>query len=196
MTLLAEVAQKLRQAELLQSLLIVLTVLILTLTFSWPETGAPNDSWPIVAQARSVMFMLFAVGFGASSAQSGSGQLETLLAWWLLALLGLPIEAFAYAASYPDAPVWWLALQPLLDIGAYFGIGLILGQLVRRLPLLLPLLPFLVLAALIGLSTTLTLPLLNPLAAAQLSWPHLLATFLLTLATLTFCIRSRVGNAD
>ena len=193
MTLLAGTVRKLRQAELLQSLLVVLAVLILTLTFSWPGTGAPNDSWAVVAQARSVTLMLFAVGFGASSAQAGSGQLETLLAWWLLALLGLPIEAFAYAASYPDAPVWWFTAQPLLDVGAYFGVGLVFGRLVRRLPVLVPLLPFLVLGALVGLSTELGVPLLNPLAAARLSWPHLVTTALLTLATLVFCIRSKVA---
>ena len=194
--LFAGVTYKLKQAELLQSLLVVLSVLILTLVFSWPETGAANHSWANVAQVRSVTLMLFAVGFGASSARARDGRLETLMAWWLLAALALPIEAFAYAVSYPDAPVWWFVLQPLLDIGAYFGIGLAFGRLVRRLPVLVPLLPFLVLAALIGLSTVLTLPLLNPLAAAQLSWPQLLVTLLLTLATLTFCIRSRVRHAN
>ena len=196
MTLFTSVTQRLRQDDVLQSLLVVLSVLGLTLVFSWPETGAANHSWANVAQVRSVTFMLFAVGFGASSARAREGGLEALLAWWLLAILGLPIEAFAYAVSYPDAPVWWFVLQPLLDIGTYFGIGLLFGRLVRRLPVLVPLLPFFVLAALVGLSTVLTLPLLNPLAAAQLSWPQLLVTLLLTLATLTFCIRSRVRHAD
>ena len=196
MTLFAAVTQKLREAELLQSLLAVLIVLVLALVFSWPETGVANHSWMNVAQVRSILFMLFAVGFGAAAARAQAGRLETLLAWWLLAVLSLPIEAFAYAASYPDAPVWWFALQPLLDVGAYFGLGLLFGQLIRRLPMLLPLLPFFVLAALIGLSTVLEAPALNPLAAAQLSWPHLSVTLLLTLATLIFCIHSRVGNAD
>ena len=121
MTLFTAVTQKLREAELLQSLLAVLIVLVLALVFSWPETGVANHSWMNVAQVRSVLFMLFAVGFGAAAARARAGRLETLLVWWLLAVLSLPIEAFAYAASYPDAPVWWFALQPLLDVGAYFG---------------------------------------------------------------------------
>ena len=193
MTLFTAVTQKLRGAELFQSLLVVFIVLVLALVFSWPETGVANHSWMNVAQVRSVLFMLFAVGFGAAAARARMGQLETLLAWWLLAALSLPIEAFAYAASYPDAPVWWFAAQPLLDVGAYFGIGLLFGQLIRRLPVLLPLLPFVVLAALIGLSSALEAPALNPLAAAQLSWPHLFITALLTLATLIFCIRSQIA---
>lgn len=193
MTLFSGVTQRLRQDDLFQSLLVILTILVLSLVFSWPENGGVNDAWASVAQVRSVTFMLFAVGFGASAARAREGRLETLLAWWLLAALSLPLEAFAYAASYPDAPVWWLALQPLFDIGAYFGIGLVLGRLVRRLPLLLPLLPFGALAALIGLGTALEAPALSPLAAAQLSWLHLLVTLLLTLATLTFCIRSKMA---
>ena len=196
MTLFAGVTQKVRQTELLQSLAAILALLILTLVFSWPGTGAPNDSWANVAQVRSVTLMLFAVGFGASAGASRAARLETLLSLWLFVLLALPIEAFAYAASYPDVPLWWLAAQPLLDVGAYFGIGLLLGRLVRKLPVLLPLLPLLVLLALFGLSTTFAAPLLNPLAAAQVVWPHLVTTALLTLATLTFCIRSRIGYAD
>ncbi len=192
MTLFAEVAQKLRQSELLQSFAVILAILTLTLAVSWPGTGAPNDSWGNVAQVRSVLFMLFAVGFGASTGASRKGRLETLLAWWLLALLSLPAEAFAYAASYPDAPVWWFTAQPLLDVGAYFGIGLVLGQFLRRLPVLLPLVPIFVFAALLGLSTTFETPLLSPLAVAQFSWTRLTSTALLTLATLTFCIRSRL----
>ena len=196
MTLFAGVTQKLQQSELLQSIFAVLAILTLTLTFSWPALGAPNDSWYSVAQVRSVLFMLFATGFGASAGAARSGELETLLAWWFFVLLSLPIEAIAYAASYPDVPVWWFALQPLLDVGAYFGFGLALGRPLRRLPALLPLIPLLVFAALFGLSTTLTLPLLNPLAAAQLSWFHLVTTAFFTAATLIFCIRSRIRHAD
>lgn len=193
MTLFAGVTQKLRQSELLQSFAAILGILVLTLAFSWPGAAEPNDSWSSVAQVRSVLFMLFAVGFGASAGAARSGGLETLLAWWLLVLLSLPTEAFAYAASYPDAPVWWFAAQPLLDVGAYFGIGLVFGRLVARLPALLPLAPLVVFAGLFGLSTALEAPLLNPLATVQLSWMHLIATALLTLATLVFCVRSRLA---
>ena len=193
MNLFAGVTQKLRQSELLQSFAAILGILSLTLAFSWPGAAAPNDSWYSVAQVRSVLFLLFAAGFGASTGAARSGRLETLVAWWLLVLLSLPLEAFAYAASYPDAPVWWFATQPLLEVGAYFGIGLLCGRLVRPLPALLPLVPLFVFSGLFGLSTALKVPLLNPLATVQLSWTHLLATTLLTLATLIFCVRSRLA---
>ncbi len=196
MTLFAEVTQKLRQGELLQSFAAILVILILALAFSWPGAGAPNDAWYGVAQVRSVLFMLFAAGFGAFAGAARRGGLETLVAWWLLVLLGLPLEAFAYAASYPDVPVWWFVAQPLLDVGAYFGFGLMLGRPLRRLPALLPLVPLFVFAGLFGLSTTFALPLLNPLATAQLSWVHLVTTALLSAATLVFCSRSRLRDAD
>ncbi len=196
MTFFTGVTQRLRQNDLWQSLLVILAVLVLTLAFSWPGAGAPNDSWSTVAQVRRVVFTFVAVGFGASAAAVRSGRLETLVALWLCVVLGLPIEAFAYAASYPGVPVWWFAAQPLLDVGAYFGIGLGLGRLTRRLPMLLPLVPLFVVAALFGLSSGLEAPLLNPFAGVQFSWWHLVVTALFSSATLILCLRGRIGNAD
>lgn len=193
MSLLAAVAYRIRQRDLLQALLGLLALLIFALAVGWPGAGEPNGSWAGVAQARSVALMLLAVGVGVFGATDPKGWLETLLALSLVVLLVLPLEALAYAASYPEVPLWWTVAQPLLDTAAYFGIGLLLGRVTRRVAALWPLLPPLVFVALLGLSVWLERPLLNPVASAlQVSSLHLGLSLALALATYAACIRGRV----
>lgn len=204
MTLLSDVARRVGQRDFLWSLLALLGLLVFTLGLSWPGAGRPNDAWETVAQARSLALLLVAVGLGSAGVGTryeGSGHyerrggLETLLALWLVWLLVVPLEAFAFAASYPDAPIWWLVAGPLLDAGTFFGVGLLLGRLTGRSQVLAPLLPPAVFAALFGLSTFLEQPLLNPLAtASKFSWPHVAVTAVLTLATLSACWREHSRN--
>lgn len=197
MRLFLAVAQRLRQPDLLQAFFALAVLLIFALAVSWPGTGTPNVSWTSVAQVRSVALMLVASYVGVFSAAGRTGRLETLLALPLLALLALPLEALAYAASYPPVPVWWLVAQPLLDTAAYFGIGLVLGRATKRVAALWPLLPPLIFVGLLGASVGLEQPLLNPLAtAARVSWVHLAASAALALTTLGACIRARLEHGD
>lgn len=197
MSLVSGVAERLRRPDLLQAFLAVSLLLIFALAVGWPGTGDPNLSWTGVAQVRSVTLMLLATYVGVFSAAGRAGRLETLLALPVVALLALPVEALAYAASYPPVPVWWLVAQPLLDVTAYFGVGLALGLATRRLAALWPLLPPLLFVGLLGASVGLELPLLNPLAtAATLSWVHLAVSAVLALATLSACIRAKMAHGD
>lgn len=200
MKLFLETAKRLAQRDMLQALLVLLIVLLFALAVSWPASARPNVSWDTVAQARSVALMLIASGFGIFSAAEAQRRrrLETLLALLLFVPLLGPLEAAAYAASYPLTPLWWTLLQALLDIGSYFGIGLLLGLGTRRVAILWAFFPPLLLAGLIGLSIWLRQPLLNPLATAlQVSWTHLGVTAFLFALTLFFCVRSTMrGNHE
>lgn len=200
MKLLLETAQRLAQRDMVQALVVLLVVLLFALGVSWPASARPNISWDTVAQARSVALMLIASGFGVFSAADSQrrNRLETLLALLLFVPLSWPLEAAAYAASYPLTPVWWTLFQPLLDVGTYFGVGLLLGLGTRRVAILWTFLPPLLLAGLIGLSVWLRQPLLNPLATARhVSWTHLSATALLFTLTFVFCVRSTIkGNHE
>lgn len=206
MTLLSAVARRAQQRDLLWSLLALFGLLVFTLGLSWPGAGVPNDAWETVAQARSLALLLVAVGLGSGGVgtryeENGTvvrkGPLETLLALWLVWLLVLPLEAFAFAASYPDAPAWWLVLGPLFDTGAYFGVGLLLGRATGRSQVLAPLLPPLVFTALFGLSTFFEQPLFNPLAtASRFSWLHVTLTAVLALTTLGACSWERRQNPE
>ena len=205
MTLLSSVARRVGQRDLLWSLLVLFGLLVFTLGLSWPGAGQHNDAWETVAQARSLALLLVAVGLGSAGVgvrYEGSGHyerrggLETLFALWLVWLLVVPLEAFAFAAAYPDAPVWWLLAGPMFDAGTFFGVGLLLGRLTGRSQVLAPLLPPAVFAALFGLSTFLEQPLLNPLAtASRFSWPHIVVTAVLTLVTLGACWREHPKNS-
>lgn len=196
MKLLTDVSRRLRQRDLLQALLALCALLIFTLAVSWPGAGEANVSWENAAQVRSVSLMLLALGFGVFSTAERQARLETLLALLFVVPLALPLEALAYAASYPDAPVWWFVTQPLLDTAAYFGVGLVLGTLTRRVAALWPLLPPLAFVLLLGSSVWLGQPLLNPVAtAARVSRVHLALSLVLALATLAACIRSRMESS-
>ena len=205
-TLLADVARRARERDLLWCLAVLFGLLVFTLGLSWPGAGVPNEAWATVAQVRALALLLIAVGLGSvgvGTRYEGAGSyyrrggLETLLALWLVWLLVLPLEAFAFAASYPDVPAWWLLAGPLLDAGAYFGVGLLLGRLTGRSQLLAPLLPPLVLAATVGLSAFFEQPLLNPLAAApQFSWAYAAVSGGLTLAVVSVCVRTYLGGPD
>lgn len=201
MKLLLETAQRLAQRDMVQALVVFLIALLFALAVSWPASARPNVSWDTVAQARSVALMLIASGFGIFSAAETPrrSRLTTLLALLLFVPLSWPLEAAAYAASYPLTPLWWTLLQALLDAGSYFGIGLLLGLGTRRVAILWAFFPPLLLAALIGLSVWLGEPLLNPLATAlHVTWIHLATTALIFSLTLFFCIRStmRVHHED
>lgn len=197
MTFLYGVAERVRRRDLLQALLAVAGVLLFALAVSWPGAREANLSWTTVAQARSVALLLLAVGVGVFSAADARGHLETLLALLLVVLLLLPLEAFAYAASYPNTPLWWLLVQPLLGAAAHFGIGLALGRATKRVAALWPLLSPLVLVALLGLSVWLEQPLLNPVATAvQVSWTHLGLVLALALATFAASNRARLREHE
>ena len=197
MRLLSAVAERVRRPDLLQAFSALSALLVFALAINWPGTGDPNHSWTGVAQVRSVTLLLLASYVGVFSAAGTTGRLETLLALPLVWLLTLPVEALAYAASYPPVPVWWLVAQPLLDVTAYFGVGLALGEATKRIAALWPLLPPLLFVGLLGASVGLELPLLNPLAtAARVSWIHLAVSSALALATCAWCIRAKMTHGD
>ena len=195
MKLALRTAQRLQERDMLQALIVLFVVLLFSVGVSWPAAARPNVSWDAVAQTRSVALMLVASGFGIFSAAAAQKRvrLETLLALLLFVPLLWPLEAATYAASYPESPLWWTLLQPLVDVGSYFGIGLLLGLATRRVAVIWAFLPPLLLAGLIGLSVWLEEPLFNPLAIAlHVSWFHLAASGLLFALTLLVCIRSRL----
>lgn len=193
MKLLLGTAQRLAQRDMVQTLIVLFVILLFAVGVGWPASARPNVSWDTVAQTRSVALMLVAGGFGLFSAAKTHRRtrLETFLALLLFVPLLWPLEAATYAASYPTIPLWWTLLQPLLDVGSYFGVGLLLGLGTRRIAILWAFFPPLLLAGLIGLSIWLHEPLLNPLATAlHVSWVHLGVTILLFALTVFFCVRS------
>jgi hypothetical protein len=196
-SLLQATVERLRRRDMLQILLLILIALLFAVSVSWPAAARPNVSWSTLSQVRSVALMLAASGFGVFSAtrEKRRERLETLLALFLFWPLVWPLEAATYAASYPDTALWWVLVVPLIDLGAYFGIGLALGLLTRVASFLWPLIPPLLLAGLIALSSYTQLPLLNPIAnTANISWPHLALSALIAATTFWSCIRSRLGS--
>ncbi len=137
MTLAATVARRLQRADLLQVTALVFAVLVVALNVNWPDRGARvNEAWGPVAALRNTLLAVLALAYAASVwGRDAVGRIEearaTFLALLVVAVLTWPFEAAARAASYPATPGYWPALVAFATLGAYFGLGLLLGRALR-----------------------------------------------------------------
>lgn len=200
MTALRGFPARLRASDAQQYLALYLVALVFALLATWPTGGASsNDSWFALAYTRSAGLSLLGLGYGMTLARESRQQrVEAVLMLAAFALLGLPLELAAYAASYPATPVLWALAVPIPTVLAMFGIGSLLGLVLARLRLqgLAPLLAPLLLVGMVILDVSLGLNVLNPvLAAVRVTWPHaglLLAGCVASLAT----IMGSVGSGE
>lgn len=93
----------LRSEGFSQLLSAFLLLSLLTLTFSW--SGNPleaNNSWYGLTALRRGALALMAVGLALRTFRAGPGvRLRTMAALSLISLLGAPLSAAGFAASYP-----------------------------------------------------------------------------------------------
>jgi len=177
--LLERLEGRLRDGDTSQVATLVLAALVVTLAAVWPTPGSgSNESWYPFAQARSVVLALMALGYGASAAAEAPRRaVATGLMVVLFALLVLPLEVAAHAASYPATPLWWsLVSVPVAALG-YLVLGVLVGRVVRavRLGAFLPLLIPAAVVGLLALDLRLGWTVLNPLTSAVAVSPlHLL----------------------
>ena len=214
MTLLSQVAGRLQRSDLAQIVALFLAVLVVALTVNWPDGGARvNEAWFAVAPLRNSLLALVGLAFGAQHGaqvvrqdpnRAGTALLPralsvrlTWLALLVIVLLTWPFELIAHAGSYPATPSYWPALVAPLTVTGFFGLGLLLGRLVRG-PfsgmLLLIAVPAL-LAGLVWADFAFDLVIVNPWAAPLTVAPAYLATMaVLSLVTLLAVRMPRLGN--
>ncbi|MCC6310565.1 MAG: hypothetical protein IT345_06570 [Trueperaceae bacterium] len=137
MRALGTVAGRLQRADLLQVTALTFAVLVVALNVNWPDGGARvNEAWgPVVALRNSLLALLalaYAVGIWGRAAPGRLAEARvTFLALVAVAVLTWPFEASARAATYPAVPGYWPALVAFLTLGAYFGLGLLVGRALR-----------------------------------------------------------------
>lgn len=156
MNRLEAVSARLLRPDLSQGGTLLLAVLAVVLVANWPNGGARvNESWAVVGPLRSSALALLAVVLGArqagvagawgaagpavgrtagtpAAAEPGAGTpLDTWLALLAVVLLSWPLELVAQAGSYPAVPGYWPALLAPITMSGYYGLGLLLGRLVR-----------------------------------------------------------------
>ncbi len=169
MTLLHDLGERVGRADWVQLSILFFGALLFILFVTWPSRpGEAHNGWYALSQARMGGLALLALGYGTFMAASPQRERRaTLLALLALALLSSPLEVAAYALSYPAPPLGYLLALAVLDSAALFGIGLLLGRVVRwlHLGLLLPLVGPAALVGLVFLDSALGLNLVNPLAA-------------------------------
>ena len=214
MSLLAQVAGRLQRNDLAQVVALFLAVMVVAITVNWPDGGARvNESWFAVAPLRNSLLAFFGLAYGAQhGAQparedpNGAGATAlpkalsvrlTWLALLVIVLLTWPFELTAQAGSYPATPGYWPALVAPLTLTGFFGLGLLLGRLVRG-PysgvLLLITVPAL-LAGLVWTDFAFDLVIVNPWAGPLAVAPaYLAAMVVLSLVTLLAVRTPARGN--
>lgn len=173
------VSERLRVGELPQVGFLLLAALVVALGLAWPSVGNPNEAWYAVAQLRSVLIALLALGYGMGLAAAGpTGAAGTAVGVLVVALSLLPLELVAHAGSVPATPAWWAWAATPVAVGGQLALGAGLGGLIRLLRLWV-VAPLLVPAAVVGavaLDLRLGITLFNPLTAALQVAPGFLAT--------------------
>lgn len=166
------------QPDSQQYLALYLIGLLFALMASWPTADSPiNDAWFTLAYTRAAALGLLGLGYGASMAGARTEErVVTAAMLALFAVLALPLELAAYAASYPATPLAWVIPLPALTALAMYGVGTVLGGSLRALRLQ-PLTPIAVpalLGGMVALDVWIGFNLLNPFTAAvRTSWVHL-----------------------
>ncbi|MEX2535833.1 MAG: hypothetical protein WD273_09585 [Trueperaceae bacterium] len=188
---LRQLVQRIVLPDAQQYLTLYLIALLFALMASWPTAAAPvNDAWFALAYARAAALGLLSLGYGATLAAADRREQRLVAAMLaLFALLALPLEIAAYAASYPATALSWVLPLPALTALAMYALGLLLGKVLLAIRLH-PLIPIVVPAALAGmvaLDMTIGVNLLNPFTAAvRVSWPHLTMLLLAVLTLFVF----------
>jgi hypothetical protein len=172
-------SERLRATELPQVGLLLLAALVATLAVAWPgRPDAPNEAWYAVAQTRSVLQALLALGYGIGLAVEGPRRAAgTVVGVVVIALSALPLELVAHAGSAPATPAWWAWVSAPVAVSGQLAIGAGLGVLIRRIRLV-ALAPLLVPAAVAGavmLDVRMGITVWNPLTAALQVAPAYLA---------------------
>jgi hypothetical protein len=191
---LAESAsERLRSTDLPQVGLLVLAAMVAALALAWPaRPGAPNEAWYVVAQTRSVLQALLALGYGIGLAQEGPRRAAgTVIGVMVVALSTLPLELVAHVGSVPATPAWWAWVMTPIAVAGQLAIGAGIGLFVRRLRLT-AVAPLFVPAAVIGavvLDVRLGVTILNPLTAALVVTPaYLVVHALAAVVGLAFAV--------
>ncbi len=177
LALAERVHERLSREDLISLVVFYPALLLVVLALTWQGTSGPAGVWTPLAHARGIALALLGLGYGVGLAQEAvNDRRATAIALVIIALLGLPVELAALAASFAPVPLAWiLALTPLTVLG-FMGMGQILGALLATLRVR-ALAPVVVPAALAGtlfLDISLGVNLLSPFHAATTpSTPHL-----------------------
>ena len=183
--LAARLDARFRDSDAVQVATLVMAALVVTLGFAWPTPGqGANESWYPFAQARSVILALLALGYGASAAvEPPRRAVVTGIMVLVVALVAIPFDVAAYAASYPATPLWWSLVSIPLAATGYLVAGVALGRLARalRFGVMLPILVPATLAGLLFADLQLGWTVFNPLTSALNVSPW----FLVSMSTLS-----------
>ncbi len=174
--------ERLRSSDMAQVGLLSLAVVGAVLVIAWPaRAGIAHEGWYAVAQTRSVVVALLALGYGTTlPGQVARRAWGTALAVLGVAVSTLPLELLAHNASVPATPLWWAWASTPVAVAGQLTIGAVLGRVARllRLGSLTVVLVPAVLAGAVALDVRLGMTVFNPLTAALQVAPAYVAVHL------------------
>lgn len=134
-TLLYELGERLGEQDTVQVLFGYLALSTVILAVTWPSHSlAANDAWFSLVQVKSLFVAFVSLAYGIGQAREPLAKSGLVLgALAALFVLSLPLEALAWVSSVPPLPFWWAPLVQALALGAFFTLGLVLGQGLARL---------------------------------------------------------------
>ncbi len=177
-----EADARLRSSDMAQVGLLSLAVVGAALVIAWPaRTGIAHEGWYAVAQTRSVVVALLALGYGTTLPHQPTLRAwGTALAVVIVALSALPLELLAHSASVPATPVWWSWVMTPVAVAGQLTLGAVIGTMARwlRLGSLVVVLVPAAIAGAVALDIRLGVTTFNPLTAALQVAPAYLAVHL------------------
>ncbi len=131
------VSERLRTGDLPQVGFLGLTAIAVALVASWPaRAGLPHEGWYAVAQTRSLVVALIALGYGTGwFLEAPRRMAATALAVMVVAVSTLPLELAAHGASAPATPMWWSLVATPVAVAGQLVLGAAIGSLARLLRL-------------------------------------------------------------
>jgi len=170
------VHERLSREDLISVVVFYPAVLLLVLALTWQGIGGLAGVWTPLAHTRGIVLALLGLGYGVGLGdETIPVQRSTAVALVIIALLALPVELAALAASYAPVPLGWVLVLPPLTVLGFLAVGRLLGALLARLRLraLAPVMVPAVLAGTFFLDISLGRNLLSPFHAALApSLPH------------------------
>ncbi|MFN2322731.1 MAG: hypothetical protein ABR510_07205 [Trueperaceae bacterium] len=195
------VSERLRTGDLPQIAFLALTAVAVALVASWPaRPGLPHEGWYAVAQTRSVVVALIALGYGTVLfLEQPRHAAATAFAVLVVAVSTLPLELAAHGASAPATPVWWALVATPVAVAGQLTLGAMIGSLARllRLDSLLFLIVPAAVAGAVAFDIRVGATILNPLTAAlQVAPGYLIAHAVLAVLGLLLWARRARAAAD
>lgn len=133
--MIALIAQRLRQPDMAQLMMLFFVITTLSVIVAWPENPQlANNSWSVLAQSKLALLIFFATLYGSLS-KGAFDKLIALVGLVCFHIFSLPLDAATYAASFPNVNLIWALSLALIAMSSYFMLSYFCSSLLNKVGL-------------------------------------------------------------